>query len=409
MVLAVLDKLNTQRTASMPVYQHLAEQLIARIDAGKLASGDKLPTEHELAKKLGINRLTVRKSYQLLENRNLVERRCGVGTFVLSSKKDNPLPNNNDKTIYILLPHPLHITLQNGSSLFFRRIIYGASMENAGNIIQPLPVSRKLGNKLKHIDWDTIRRIQEGAKVFVLGMWFKDLFPFLVKRNVHGLFLNNQHDKTEYPQEYEKLINAGWNFITIDRLSAMEQAVEYLYGLGRRRIAVIKRYKDEPLHPFRQGMINGYERCGMEYDEKLYLELDPQVSFFKLENEICELWKKTRFDALVCGVHYLTKPVYDTLTGKLGLRLPEDVALMVFSDNPACLDFDVPVTAIDFPNVNLGREIAKIFNRKKASSGELVFQASIIERESTRKGAGAYVNHAFMPEISINKDITSIN
>jgi DNA-binding GntR family transcriptional regulator len=67
MALAVLDKLKPQRHDSMPIYEHLAEQIIDRINSGKLTPGDKLPTEHSLAKQLGINRLTVRKSYQCLK------------------------------------------------------------------------------------------------------------------------------------------------------------------------------------------------------------------------------------------------------------------------------------------------------------------------------------------------------
>ena len=78
---------------------------------------------------------------------------------------------------------------------------------------------------------------------------------------------------------------------------------------------------------------------------------------------------------------------------------------MSFSDNPTYIDFETPVTAIDFPYVDIGREITKIFNRKEFTLGETIFQSSIIEREATRKGAGAYINHKFMPEISVNENL----
>ncbi|MDD5598033.1 MAG: substrate-binding domain-containing protein, partial [Victivallaceae bacterium] len=280
-----------------------------------------------------------------------------------------------------------------------RQIYYGMSMANDGNLIQVVPVSKKLENPLVHIDWESVLRIPEGAMVFVVGMWYRDLLPFLLERKVRGVFLETQYDGIQYKKEYERLVEAKWNFIMLDRLSAMEQAIEYLYNLKRRRIAVVKRYKNEPLHPYRQGMISGYERCGMVYDDKLYHEIEPNLSPLELENEIVDLWKRTEFDALIGG---LVKPVYKALTEKLQLRLPDDVALMSFSDIPSYLDFPVPVTAIAFPNVNVGRETVKILNHRKPVPEKSIFQATIIERESTRKGAGAYVNHAFLPEISIN-------
>ena len=142
---------------------------------------------------------------------------------------------------------------------------------------------------LSHIDWDSVRNIPEGAQVFVSNMWFKDILPFLLERNVQGVFLSEQQSEIEYYKEYQQLRDAGWCFMKYDRLSAMEQAVEYLSGLGRSKIAVIKRYQNEPQHPFRGGMIAGYEKCGMIYNENLYKEINPKSSFLELENEIVEL------------------------------------------------------------------------------------------------------------------------
>jgi len=147
MPLSILENLNMQRHASMPIYQHIAEQILSKINSGKLTSGDKLPTEHSLAKHLGINRLTVSKSYQILEEMNLVKRRRGMGTFILETQGKQNL-KNDDKTIYILSPHPIHVTLQLEASLIERRIHYGASMENSSSLIQAVPVSKKLENPL---------------------------------------------------------------------------------------------------------------------------------------------------------------------------------------------------------------------------------------------------------------------
>lgn len=60
----------------------IAAQIAADIHEGRLKPGDKLPTEHVLAKSLGVSRPVVREAIAQLRNEGLVETRQGVGAFV---------------------------------------------------------------------------------------------------------------------------------------------------------------------------------------------------------------------------------------------------------------------------------------------------------------------------------------
>lgn len=60
----------------------IAAQIGSEIHDGRLKPGDKLPTEHELAKSLGVSRSVVREAIAQLRNEGLVETRQGVGAFV---------------------------------------------------------------------------------------------------------------------------------------------------------------------------------------------------------------------------------------------------------------------------------------------------------------------------------------
>lgn len=62
------------------VKTHLGEL----IDSGYFQSGEKLPSEPELAQQFGVSRIVVREALQSLEKEGFVKRRHGVGTFVLS-------------------------------------------------------------------------------------------------------------------------------------------------------------------------------------------------------------------------------------------------------------------------------------------------------------------------------------
>jgi GntR family transcriptional repressor for pyruvate dehydrogenase complex len=60
----------------------IAEQLKIFIVAEKLVSGDRLPSESELALKFGVNRLSLREATKALEFLGIVESKAGVGLTV---------------------------------------------------------------------------------------------------------------------------------------------------------------------------------------------------------------------------------------------------------------------------------------------------------------------------------------
>lgn len=62
-------------------FQRLQTSLAALI--GSTPSGAKLPSEPELAEKLGVSRATLREAMRSFEGQGLIRRRQGVGTFVV--------------------------------------------------------------------------------------------------------------------------------------------------------------------------------------------------------------------------------------------------------------------------------------------------------------------------------------
>ncbi len=66
----------------LPVYLQIAELLARQIKAGYWHSGERLPTEAELAQTLPVAVGTLRKSLGLLEEQGVLERIQGSGTYV---------------------------------------------------------------------------------------------------------------------------------------------------------------------------------------------------------------------------------------------------------------------------------------------------------------------------------------
>jgi GntR family transcriptional repressor for pyruvate dehydrogenase complex len=68
----------------------VAAILAEEIESGRLAEGDKLPTEVELVKQLGVSRTVIREAVSRLRNAGLVEPRQGRGVFVMP-RRTRPL------------------------------------------------------------------------------------------------------------------------------------------------------------------------------------------------------------------------------------------------------------------------------------------------------------------------------
>jgi len=59
--------------------------LLSYIEQNQLKHEDQLPSETELAKKIGVSRNTLREAYIELENEGVIVRRHGIGTFLTRS------------------------------------------------------------------------------------------------------------------------------------------------------------------------------------------------------------------------------------------------------------------------------------------------------------------------------------
>ncbi len=70
------------RSAHEPVYRQLAAHVRGLVETGRLAPGTKLPASRELARSLGVGRITVVLAYHELVRTGLATSRVGQGTFV---------------------------------------------------------------------------------------------------------------------------------------------------------------------------------------------------------------------------------------------------------------------------------------------------------------------------------------
>jgi DNA-binding FadR family transcriptional regulator len=84
------------------LYRQVADQLRQLFDDGEYLPGDRLPTERELAEKMGISRPTIREALIALEVEGRVRIRVGSGIYV-TEPPGNPPPLTSEEGPFELL------------------------------------------------------------------------------------------------------------------------------------------------------------------------------------------------------------------------------------------------------------------------------------------------------------------
>lgn len=68
--------------SEVPIYLQLRNQIVLAIARGELQCGDPLPTVRQLAEDMGVNPMTVSKTYNELKNEGYLESNIRQGTLI---------------------------------------------------------------------------------------------------------------------------------------------------------------------------------------------------------------------------------------------------------------------------------------------------------------------------------------
>jgi len=97
-----MDKLNLEKfPGAKPAYQQIMSFFEKQIQSGRLKPGEKLPAERDLAEELNTARGTVKKAYEELVRRRLIEASPGRGSFV-APDRHGPAESRKDKALRLI-------------------------------------------------------------------------------------------------------------------------------------------------------------------------------------------------------------------------------------------------------------------------------------------------------------------
>ncbi len=90
--------INLDYQARTPIYEQIVSTIERYVALGVIKPGEQIPSIRELAANLGINPNTVKKAYDILENKKVITSLSTKGTFI-SKQIDKVLDNRKTEEI----------------------------------------------------------------------------------------------------------------------------------------------------------------------------------------------------------------------------------------------------------------------------------------------------------------------
>jgi DNA-binding LacI/PurR family transcriptional regulator len=177
--------------------------------------------------------------------------------------------------------------------------------------------------------------------------------------------------------------------VIADNVHGAREAVEHLLRIGHRRIGFVGGRRQLSTSRERQeGYRLALEEHGVEVDETLIREGDSRQSGGRqMAQSLLALPQPPT--ALLVGNNLMTLGALEAIHA-MGLRIPDDVAIVGYDDMPWALALNPPLTAVRQPGFEIGRRGAELLLQRiedpTRSTSLVMLQPELVVRESC--GAG---------------------
>jgi GntR family transcriptional regulator of arabinose operon len=323
-----------------PKYQQVFAALEEGILSGRYSPGQKLPSEAALLEEFDTSRITVVRALRELQQRGLVQRRAGSGTYVSEGVPGQTgllfgllIPNLGETEIFGPICQSIAEVLQSRE----HALLWG-NMTPAGEAKEPQSLAlcrqyltqKVAGVFFAPLEWtpqndrtnQAVVAVLETARIPIV-LLDRGFLPY-PKRSPHDL-------------------------ISIDHRRAGYLVTEHLLQLGCRRIAFLAYAHSAPTIEAR---VAGYQeallRAGVAFEPALVQQLCSDDV-----HEIAQLMQRLKPDAIACANDRTAGHVMRSLLG-LDYRVPQDVRIAGIDDVQYASLLPVPLTTVHQPCHDLG-------------------------------------------------------
>jgi len=356
-------------------YCKIRDALLVEIKSGAFDETGRLPCEHDLARRFGTARETLRRAVLELEHLGLVRRRKGVGTFVVKQ--------GGCRSGVIALLFPTASVAR----------IFGVFSSELASLARDAGYRVVLHELDMRAKGETAVRMRRLARELVLqnpdGVIFRPLVDerfsdanrevVRILRNAHVPVVLIDSDVVGPPAR------SACDLVSVDNVQAGRRVAEHLYRTGRRRIAF---------------MTSGsLLRNNANWRNRLF-GVAGELALFKVRDAVRPLdfkpydvrrlkalWMSGAApDAIVCGNDETALAVVESLM-KIGKRIPQDVAVIGFDDADIAACGPVPLTTVHQPVRQIALSALQALTaRISGTAGEprvILLEAPLVVRQST--------------------------
>jgi GntR family transcriptional regulator of arabinose operon len=363
----------SRKVSSIPLYRKIFDRLSADILSGRYQLGQKFPSEAALVKRFGASRITVGRAVRELQQRGLVERIPGSGTYVSHGARDSKQP----LLFGLIIPNL-------GETEIFEPICQGiaASPDSNGHaLLWPhagtAPSSSNEEQALQLCDQCIARAVS--------GVFFAPLELSVQSAAINSVVMKRLQDARipivlldRRPEEASN--GQRCDMVGIDNHRAGYIATEHLLEGGARRTGFIA-YANQASTV--KARIAGYRDAlithGVSVDHVYHL---PSSSRLELPAAAIEC------DAFVCANDRVAGYLMHSLMER-GVRIPRDVCIVGIDDVNYAALLPSPLTTVHQPCRDIGEAALRLMLERlahpKMPARDVLIDCAIVIRESSRR------------------------
>jgi DNA-binding LacI/PurR family transcriptional regulator len=361
--------------SAKPMYRKIRERLERDIAGGRYAAGQKFPSEAALVQRFGASRITVGRAVRELQERGLLDRVAGSGTFVRGAGQ-----RPGEGMLFGLVIPDL------GETEIFEPICQGiaAAREARGH-----------GLIWAHADQGVESREEQALELArysiarsVAGVFFAPLECSAASAEVNARVMKMLHEAgiavvllDRRPEDTGA--RRDCDLVGIDNHRAGYLAAEHLLRLGARRVGFVRL---EGQASTVKARVRGYQDALAEFGG------GAGHLFTMRANQAMEPSEEARgCEAFVCANDRVAGRWMQALI-EAGVRIPRDVRIVGIDDVNYASLLPVPLTTVRQPCREIGETALRVMlerlERPKMAARDVLLDCTLVIRKSCGAKAG---------------------
>lgn len=352
-------------------YEEIADSIMEEVRTGTLRPGEKIYSENELVSLFGVSRQTVRHAVSVLEQRGIVIRKRGSGTYIsgAAGKEEKPGRTMRIAIMTTYVDEYIFPSMLKEMEGRLSRAGYALQIAFTHNTVEKERMILRGFLKEGTVDGIIAEPTKSGLPNPNL-----EIYRELERKNIPVLFLNSSYPELEAVH------------VSLDDYLAGKMVTEHLLQCGHRKIAGIFKSDDGQGHK----RYAGYMDALMEQEIKVK---GTRIAWF----DTCELkemkedagrYLRRISDCTACVCY--NDEVASQLVGickEAGIRIPEDLSIVGIDNSDLAGRCEIPLTSAQNPVKELaGIAAARMLEMLQGVHGEesVELKPELVIRKSVR-------------------------